>query len=147
MIVMAKQYLNTCWGHIVYRVEKKARWRVPHGMTTLSQFLEWHKRRFNIDQKRRDHPLALEVYYSIVLPRKLTNDEIRTITTELTGELESEFFGDIAKFMEWGYDYEDASEELAGQSEARKRYSRDGEDFTEIDITGAMEIITERLLR
>jgi hypothetical protein len=115
-------------------------------MTRLEQFLEWHKKRFGLEQKRSDHPLVLECYFSITLRRTLTKEEIAMIADRLQEALVDEYF--IIEFedkniMEWGYDYEESPVELP--TEAAKRYSRNGEDFTEENIKSYFTRIEARL--
>jgi hypothetical protein len=45
--------------------------------------------------------------------------------------------------MEWGYDYEETTAQLP--TNAMKRYSKDGEDFIEKDITRKFRTIEARL--
>jgi hypothetical protein len=136
-------YVNTVWGHIIYRPVHRGKWKLPYGMKTLDEFLSWHKEKFELEQKRSDHPLALEIYYSVTLKRTLTRDEVQAIIMKLTYELIGEFFGTVAEYMEWGYDYEETTAKLG--TEAVKRYSKDGEDFIEKDITHRLASIETRL--
>jgi hypothetical protein len=138
-----KWFVNTVWGHIIYKPIRRARWKVPYGMKTLGEFLSWHNERLGLEQARTDHPLALEIYYSVTLKRTLTRDEVQAIIMELTYELIGEFFGTVAEYMEWGYDYEETTAQLP--TNAMKRYSKDGEDFIEKDITRKFRTIEARL--
>ena len=94
--------------------------------------MQWHQKKFDLEQKRTDHPLALETYFSITLKRTLTKEEIARISTALADELIDEAFADVIDYMEWGYDFEPSDVEIP--TEAMKRISRNGEDFTEINI-------------
>jgi hypothetical protein len=135
--------VNTVWGHIIYKPVSRSRFRVPYGMKTLTEFVKWHEQRFGLVQKRTDHPLVLEIFCSVTLKRTLTRSEIAFITAELTTELIEEFFGTIAEIMEWGYDYEESPVEL--RLEAVKRYSKNGEDFIEQDLSRKFAYIEARL--
>jgi hypothetical protein len=135
---LRKFYVNTVWGHIIYRNVPRAKWTVPYGMKTLDQFIRFHEDRLKLSQKRSDHPIALEIFYSITLTRKLTDREVAIITSALADELIDEFFVNILDLMEWGYDYEESPIELPVES--RKRVSHNGEDFTEIDIRSSSSI-------
>jgi hypothetical protein len=141
-----KWFVNTVWGHLIYKNIRRGRWKAPYGMTRLEQFLEWHKKRFSLEQKRPDHPLVLECYLSITLKRTLTREEVAMIADRLQEALVDEYF--IIEFedkniMEWGYDYEESPVELP--TEAVKRYSRNGEDFTEENIKSYFARIEARL--
>jgi len=127
-----KWFVNTVWGHIIYKNVRKARFKLPYGMKTLQEFMQWHQKRFDLTQKRDDHPLALEAYFSITLKKTLTKQEIAMITAALAEELVDEWFADIIDYMEWGYDYEVSDIQIP--TEVMKRISRNGEDFEEIDI-------------
>jgi len=136
-------YRNTVWGHIIYRPIQRVRWEIPAGMTTLDQFLEWHQDRFNITHRSGGHPLALEVYFSITMPRELTKREIAVITADLIEALIDNLFGNITELMEWGFDVRKV--DYYESTESKIRYSRDGENFVEIDISDRMRRTVVRL--
>jgi hypothetical protein len=138
-----KWYVNTVWGHVIYKPISRGKWKLPYGMTTLDQFIRWHEKRFDMEQRRTDHPLVLEIYCSVTLKRTLTKTEIAFITAELATELMEEFFETVAEIMEWGYDYETADVKLP--LEAVKRYSKNGEDFIEKDLKRKLSCVEARL--
>jgi len=129
---VVKLYRVTIWGHIIYQPIKEAKWKIPKGMTTLDQFLDWHRER-EIEQVRRDHPVALETYLSFTLDHESTKKEIGMISSLLGDALFDDMFsGELIDMMEWGYDIEKVTEKE--ESEAGWRVSRTGEDFGETDL-------------
>lgn len=101
-------------------------------MTTLEQFLDWHRERGR-EQVRRDHPVALECYLSFTTDHIPTKREIGMVTSLLGEALFDEMFsGELIDLMEWGYDYEKVTEREMAESEWR--ISRDGEYFTKKDL-------------
>ena len=130
--------VNTVWGHIIYKPVHRGKWKAPFGMSTLNQFIEFHESRFNITQKRTDHPIALEIYYSITLTRELTDREVAMVTAALAEELVDEFFVNIIDIMEWGFTPVNSPFHIPVES--KKRVSHNGEDFTEEDIANKRSI-------
>jgi hypothetical protein len=124
--------VNTVWGHIIYRNVRRAKFKIPFGLKTLDQFIRFHKTKLGIEQKRSDHPIALEIYYSITLDRKLTDREVAIVTAALAEELVNEFYITIVDIMEWGFDATESPFFI--DTEAKKRISHNGEDFTEENI-------------
>jgi hypothetical protein len=143
-----KWFVNTVWGHIIYKPIRRPRFKLPYGMKTLDEFVRWHQREFDMMQGevrkgKGEHPLALEIYFSITLKRTLDKREVAIITSALTEELINELFIEIAEYMEWGYDYEESPTFIP--AEAMKRISKDGEDFAEIDLKKKLAYIETRL--
>jgi hypothetical protein len=138
-----KWLCNTVWGHIIYKPIKRGRFRLPYGMKTLDQFLKFHEQEFGTEQARSDHPLVLEIFYSVTLKRTLTRSEVQAIIMELTYELIGEFFGTVAEYMEWGYDHEETTAKL--ETIAMKRFSKNGEDFIEKSLTKKFMRLEARL--
>lgn len=124
---------NEVWGHLIYKPVKRARWKIPTGMTTLKEFVEWH-RRMGKEQKRSDHPIALEIYAIFTTKKPLDRSELAHVISVLSTELLNAFFNpDLLRLMEWGYNYEIVPEKIP--LESKIRYSRDGETWREIDIS------------
>jgi len=129
---VVKLYRYTIWRHIIYKPIEKARWRIPKGMTTLEEFLNWH-REMGIEEKRNDHPLALEVYVSFTTDHELTKREIDKVSELLGNNLYDEMFAEeLLEMMETGYDVEKVTE--YEEPEGGWRVSRNGERFTEKDL-------------
>lgn len=134
-------FVNTVWGHIIYRPIKRARWRIPYGMKTLEEFMRFHEKRMKT-MMRRDHPIALEIYLSITLDREMDKSEVGIVSSFLSEELVNEFFAPILDFMEWGHDVVQVEE--VEPLVSKKRWSRDGEEWEEEDITRKMERVEDR---
>ena len=126
-------YRNEIYGHLIYQPTKRAHWKIPKGMRTLQEFLDWHEEH-DIPEKRGDHPIAFEIYCIITTRRPLSRYQYEQIRQILQQELSGEPPLDLLiDWMEWGYDYNKT--ETITSLESKKRISRDGEHFTEIDIT------------
>jgi len=127
-----KLYRVTVWGHLIYQPIEKSEWKIPKGMTTLEEFLNWHREK-GIEQARRDHPLALESFLSFTLDHEPTAKEIGMLSSLLGEALFDDMFsGELIDMMEWGYEIEKVTETEKG--EAGWRVSRNGEYFTEKNI-------------
>lgn len=136
-------WLNVVWGHLIYKPIKKGRWKVLRGMTRLSEFITYAEGK-DLKMTRTDHPLALEMYARFTLDHEITEKEYAIVIESLANQLEREFFYPVLKeYMEWGVESEptDREEEV----EAVKRWSRDGDNFEEEDISA--EIRAEILRR
>lgn len=123
-----KLYRNCIWGHIIYRPIRRARWKIPRGMKTLDEFLDWHRERQGVEQVRRDHPVALETYLCITTDHILSKKEVGMISSLLGEALFDEMFsGELIDLMEWGHEYTQVTE--PEDTKAGWRVSRDGEYF------------------
>jgi hypothetical protein len=117
-------FIYRFFGHLIYKPVERARWKIPAGMTTLKEFLRFAESR-GLEQKRRDHPIALEVYIIFTLNRKITDTEIMKIK-EILQEmvLDALFHPDLLDYMEYGYEEEPST--AVEPADAGLRYSRDG---------------------
>jgi hypothetical protein len=140
--------VNTVWGHLIYKPIPRGRFTVPYGMKTLDEFIRFHERQ-NREQSRSDHPLVLEIFCSVTIKRTLTYEEVKAITSILRDELDEELFSPLLgetpeeDWFEWGYDYEETDFKL--ETEARKRMSKNGEDFIEENISKRFSHLEDRL--
>lgn len=125
--------VNEIWGHVIYRPVEKAKWKIPAGMRTLDEFMEWH-RRLKLEQKRTDHPLALECYVRFTTKKPLTKREKTLAISVLAKKLVDKWFAPelVEKYIEWGYEKEVVEKPEPFESEIR--YSRDGKEFKVIDV-------------
>jgi hypothetical protein len=131
--------VNRVFGHVIYKPIETTNWKIQKGMKTLAEFMSWQRRK-GLEQKERDHPLALEIYCVITTKKPLNTIEFRRVVTILKNELLGEYFsgGLVEQFMEWGIDYYESAK--IEPLEARKRYSRNGEVFEfDNDITWRVE--------
>jgi len=70
--------------HLVYKPIEKARFLA--GVRTLDEFLRIAKAR-GLEQKRGDHPLALEFLYIFSSTKSLSDDELREIGAKMVNAL------------------------------------------------------------
>ncbi|MCD6432011.1 hypothetical protein J7L33_04865 [Candidatus Bathyarchaeota archaeon] len=130
---------NKIYGHIIYRPLERAKFKVG-GVKKLTEYLE-EVGKEETDQKRRDHPLALEVICVYNLDRRLDMNSplAGRIIRRLVEEVQGEGFGFGSDDFAFGIEYEEEIERVKdyfeGVEHAEKRYSYNGEDWTEIDIT------------
>jgi hypothetical protein len=148
--IIPKRYvLNIVYGHIIYQPLQKANFDIK-GIKTLERFLEIANIQ-DVEQKRTDHPLALEVYTGFTLHKPITptSREYRIIVEGMKDAITDtypQFSEGILDFMEWGIETAkeiDEPQPLEGQ----KRWSYDGEHFNEASITQFMRRRIGRFLR
>jgi hypothetical protein len=142
-------YLNTVWGHVIYAQPNQPKFVVPYGkLKTLADFLAWRRKRDlpEYSQASRYKPVILEIYLSIGMDRKLTDEEVSGVASDLTIVLIDAGFGTFAKDeMEWGYDWQETDYRGKGFFESALRISRTGDDFQETDLTGLLDYVKKRL--
>ena len=138
--------VNEIWGHVIYKPLRRARWKVPRGMKTLREFLAWHTLQ-GLDQRRGDHPIALEVYVKFSTRKIVRGDVLRTIVLYLVDEILVKglmFSRDLlSKYMEWGI--ERKRRILPEPIYAEVRWSRDGIEFQVKNITSAVEYMLRQI--
>lgn len=142
--ILPKRFIqNLIYGHIIYKGIKNTTpaFNIPRGMRTLEDFVEWGEKQ-EIEQVKSTHPLALEVYCSVVLDHELTANGqgfkvIKQALEDSITQIYPNFAGEIINYIQWGLEHAVVDEEQ--DIEAVKRFSRDGEDFQEYDISNYVE--------
>lgn len=87
-----------------------------------------------MEQKRSDHPLALEIYAGMTLDHPITDTETKIVIEVLKEAILNEWFAEeLLDWMEWGTETGEAEKEEP--LEAMKRIARDEEHFEEHDIS------------
>jgi len=131
------------YGHLVYKpLGKKRAVRFKYGVYSLRRYLRLVKKKEE-EQKRSDHPIAMEVYVIFNAEKKydISSDYVRELIDKLEAEIWTEGFGFTEKDFVWGIEYsvEITSECRYEVIEAYKRWTRDGEEWQEEDITGRLQ--------
>lgn len=147
----AKMRYNVVWGHIIYRPTMVGQWKVPAGMNTLDEFMDFHRRRFGLEQGdgarmqgKGARPIALEIFCGITMRDVLSPSEFAVVVAELTEAVLDTYpeFGNLIALMEWGEESEETDEFIPLQAEVR--YSRDGFRFEKKDLSKKLSHLEDR---
>lgn len=134
---------HTIYGHLIYKpLGKQKPIKFKEGQMKLSDYLEALGIKEE-EQKRSDHPIALEVYveYESGEILDLNDSEIKDIIKAAEEELNAEGFGFGKEDFVWGLtrEYYIDEEEKEWIVEAVKRWTRDGTVWQEVDIRSEIE--------
>lgn len=142
-IVGKKQYVSMIWGHLIYNPIKMVKGFVVPKCRTLDEFVAFAESQ-GIEQAKTSHPLALEVVCSILLDYEVTAksqafSKIKQALEDSITEIYPNFAPEILPFMQWGIEVAEVKEKPEDELYAEKRFSRDGEEFQEFDISNFVE--------
>lgn len=111
--------------HLVYKPIKKAKF--IERIRTLNEFLRIAKRR-GLEQKRSDHPIALEFRVEFSSKKPLSEDEIKDVGKAMALVLFEKFYSpQLLNYMDFGVEVSYSTKPVATVAEIR--LSRDGEKF------------------